>query len=268
MTWMQNANRRAPVWGVRLRIVGVVILGCGTVMSLVQLLGWRPVAAPMAWWLTLLGMSLVVLTSGRIAIGVGRTVLASSSVGILAFGAVQLSNRAGSPLAMIGGFPPMPIAIAQAAAWAMVMFACAGVAIRGGLGPVRTAFLTALGVVLWAIPAGEAFGSISTLVPSALSAESIGWGRPSGLAVLLVTPVLATVGWLITRPHHPALAATRHPEMILVSQTLLVTVAALRYGRTSVAVIGGVSLIAFLALPAVIRNQGRRASIERKHLGI
>jgi hypothetical protein len=168
---------------------------------------------------------------------------------------------------MPGNPPPLVVTLAMSLAWVVMIGAAAGVAVRGGAGPLRTALLAAFGVTLWAVLAGEAFAAITALHPAALSPAAAGWARPSGVVVLLATVPLAMSGWRGIRPHHPALAASRHPELLYGVQTLVVGVACLRYGRPAVALIGSVAMVAYLALPGVIRRQHRAALLARATLG-
>jgi hypothetical protein len=232
-------------------------------MALLQVFGWRPVAGAAGWLSVLTAGVLLIVIDARVAVGWRRTIMAGSLLLVATVGVILMATWGGAPLGMPGGDLPPRMLVAVGLAWVVVLTATAGVALRAGLGPARTALLATFGVTLWAIPAGEAFTAITALLPTALSPEWAGWSRPSGLTVFLASPLLALLGWWRTRPHHPALAASWHPEVLYLGQAVLVAGAAFRYGRPVVAGIGLVGMLAFTALPAVIRQQRREAQLRR-----
>jgi hypothetical protein len=263
MTWMSQAHGREPHLSPGLGAALSWLYPAAVAMALLQVFGWRPVVGAAGWLGVLSAGVLLIAIDARVAVGWRRTVTAGSLLLAATVGVILVATWAGAPMGMPGGALPPGMLLAMGLAWVVVLTATAGVALRAGLGPTRTALLATFGITLWAIPAGEAFTAITALLPAALSPEWAGWSRPSGLSVFLASPPLALLGWWRTRPHHPALAASWHPEILYLGQAVLVAGAAFRYGRPVVAGIGLVGMLAFIALPSVIRQQRREAQVRR-----
>jgi hypothetical protein len=239
-----------------------LLTGAGSLV-LVMVFGWLPVAEPRGWYLLLLSAGAVAALEARIALGWRRLMVAGGSLFAIAVTLIAGATWAGAPLAMPGVPLPARVLAGLALTWTVLLTAAAGVALRAGLGPVRTAVLATLGVTLWSVPAGEAFTAITALHPAALSPAWGGWTRPSGLTVLLGSAPMAVLGWWWIRPHHPALAATRAPDTLYLVLAIVSSAAAFRYGRPLVAAIGAIGMAAFVTLPPVIRRQRRAALLRR-----
>jgi putative membrane protein len=136
--------------------------------------------------------------------------------------------------------------------WFLMLYATTGLALRARFGAAGTAALATLGLLAWDVLMEPA---MSAAYPFWLWRDTGIWhGMPlaNWLAWATIGPI---IGWMLHRLTGPALqeiARTRQPDVLYVINGLLPLALALRYNLFGAALVGGLAMALFWALPSVI----------------
>jgi len=150
--------------------------------------------------------------------------------------------------------------------WFLMLYATTGLALRAGFGARGTAGLATLGLLAWDVLMEPA---MSAAYPFWLWRDTGIWhGMPlaNWLAWATIGPL---IGWMLHRWSGPALAdiaRTRQPDVLYVINGLLPLALAIRYNLFGAALVGGLAMAAFWALPTAI-GAFRRAAPRTVRLG-
>lgn len=153
----------------------------------------------------------------------------------------------------VAGLVPFTIPLS----WFMMLFATTGLALRAGLRARYTALLATVGLLAWDVLMEPA---MSAAFPFWVWRESGIWhGMPlaNWMAWAVIGPIIGLLMQRLARPHLPAIAGTRLPEVIYIVNGLLPLAMALRYELHGAALVGGAAMLAFLLLPARLKAYRR-----------
>jgi putative membrane protein len=159
----------------------------------------------------------------------------------------------------VAGLVPFTIPLS----WFMMLFATTGLALRAGLRARYTAVLATVGLLAWDVLMEPA---MSAAFPFWVWRESGIWhGMPlaNWIAWAVIGPIIGLLVQRLTRPHLPAIAATRQPDVIYIVNGLLPLAMALRYQLYGAALVGGAAMLGFLLLPARLKSYRRARVLSR-----